>query len=144
MQKIKFKIITPEKIVFDQEVDQVTLPVTNGQVTILPNHQSYIASIKAGEIMFRNKKEEVYVAVSGGFIEFDNNNLKVLADRAERAEEIDEKRAEEARVRAEELKKQKINVSEEEYARIAVLVEKEINRVRVARKHHTRSNIKIN
>jgi len=144
MKKIKFKIITPERIVFDQEIDQATLPVENGQVTILPNHRSYIASLKAGEIMLRDKREEIYMAVSGGFIEFDNNSLNVLADTAERAEEIDEKRADEARVRAEELKKQKLDTSEEEYARISALIEKEINRVKIAKKHRTHSGIKIN
>lgn len=143
MQKIKFKIITPEKTVYDKEIDQATLPVTDGEVTIMPNHRSYIASLKAGEIMLRVGKEEIYMAVAGGFLEFDQNKLVVLADRAERAEEIDEKRAEEARKRAEELKEQKVNMSEEEFARVAALVEKEMNRVRVAKKHRTRTGMKV-
>lgn len=141
--KIKFKIVTPEKTVYENEVLQATLPVMNGQVTILPNHRSYIASLKAGEIMLKDGKEEIHMAVSGGFIEFDKNSLVVLADTAERADEIDEKRAEEARQRAEDLKKQKINAGEEDYARIAALVEKEINRVKIARKHRTHKGIKI-
>lgn len=143
MQKIKFKIITPEKTVYDQEVDQATLPVADGEVTILPNHRSYIASLKAGEIMLRNGKEEIHLAVSGGFIEFDKNNLIILADTAERAEEIDEQRAEEARKRAEDLKKQKIFAGEVEYAGVASLVEKEMARIKVAKKHRTRKGIKI-
>jgi len=141
--RIKFKIITPERTVYENEVDSATLPVTDGEVTILPSHRSYIASLKQGEVMLRIGKEEIHMAVSGGFIEFNQNNLIILADTAEHAEEIDEKRAEEARKRAEELKEQKVNMSEEEFARIAALIEKEMNRVKVARKHRTRSGMKV-
>ena len=116
MKKIKFKIVTPERIVFEDEVDQVTLPVTDGEVTILPNHLSYIASLKAGEIMLKKDGKEIDLAVSGGFIEFDKNNLVVLADTAEHAEEIDLKRAEEARKKAEQLKKEKVIMDESEFA----------------------------
>lgn len=141
--RIKFKIITPEKTVYENEVDQATLPVTDGEVTILPNHRSYIASLKAGEIMLRNGKEEIHLAVAGGFVEFDQNSLIVLADRAERAEDIDLQRAESAREKAEGLKKKKIEMSEEEFVRVASLVEKEMARVRVAKKHRTRKGMKI-
>ena len=142
--RIKFKIVTPEKTVCDQEIDQATLPVSDGEVTILPNHRSYIASLKAGEIMLKTGKEDISMAVSGGFIEFDKNNLVVLADTAERAEEIDEKRAEEARKKAEDLKNQKISADSEDYARMAAAIEKEWARIRVARKHHSRRSMNLN
>lgn len=141
--KIKFKIVTPERTVIEEEVDQVTLPVTNGEVTILPNHRSYIASLKAGEIMLKKDGQEINLATAGGFVEFDQNKLIVLADRAERAEEIDLKRAEEARARAEKLKEEKISMDEMEYAKIAALVEKEAARVRVARKHRTKNGMHL-
>lgn len=144
MQKIKFKIVTPEKILFEQEIDQITLPVSDGQVTILPGHRSYIASLKSGEIIFKTQeKEETVMATSGGFIEFNNNELVVLADTAEVAEEIDLQRAEQARKRAEELKLEKISMNELEYARVAAAIEKETARIRVARKHHGKHGIKI-
>ena len=142
--KIKFRIITPEKVVYENEVSQATLPVSDGEVTILPNHRSYIASLKAGEIMLKKDKEEIVMAVSGGFIEFDQNNLVVLADTAERAEEIDEKRAEEARKKAEDIKKGKVLMDEGEAARIAAAVDKEFARIKVARKHRSKKGIKIN
>lgn len=142
-QKINFKIITPEKTVYEDSVEQVTLPVADGEVTILPNHRSYIAALKAGEMMLKKNGEEIHLAVAGGFLEFNKNNLTVLADRAERAEEIDLQRAEAARKRAEELKKEKITDSAE-YARVAALLEKEMARIRVARKHHTRKGMNIN
>lgn len=142
MSVIKFKIITPEKTVFEDSVDQATLPVMEGEVTILPNHRSYIAALQAGELMVKKDGQEIHLAVAGGFLEFAKNNLVVLADRAERAEDIDLQRAEEARKKAEELQKEKITDSEE-YARVAALVEKEMARIKVAKKHRTRHNINI-
>ena len=140
---IKFKIVTPEKTVFEDIVNQATLPVADGEVTILPNHRSYIASLKAGEAMLRKGEEEILLCISGGFIEFHNNELIVLADTAERAEEIDLKRAEEGRRKAEELKNQRVSMDESEYARVAAAIQKESARIRVARKHYTRRGIKM-
>jgi F-type H+-transporting ATPase subunit epsilon len=143
--RIKFKIVTPERTVHESEVDQATLPVADGEVTILPNHRSYIAALKAGEIILKTDGEEVSMVTSGGFIEFNNNSLIVLADTAEHPEEIDIKRAEEtARKRAEDLKKQAITMDEMEYAKVAASIEKELVRVRVAKKHHTRKGINLN
>ncbi|MFA6973787.1 MAG: ATP synthase F1 subunit epsilon [Parcubacteria group bacterium] len=144
VNKIKFKIVTPERTVFEDEVDQATLPVSNGEVTILPNHRDYIASIKAGEIMLKKDGKDILLATAGGFLEFATNSLVVLADKAERAEEIDLLRAEEARVRAEKLKDETISMDEMEYAKIAALVEKEAARVKVARKHRTKGGMHIN
>ncbi|MDD5397117.1 MAG: F0F1 ATP synthase subunit epsilon [Candidatus Moranbacteria bacterium] len=142
-KKIKFKIVTPERTLFEQEVDQITLPVVDGEVTIMPDHRSYIAALKAGEIMFKIDGKETLLVVSSGFIEFNDNTLVVLADTAEAAEEIDVKRAEEARKRAEQIKEEKVTMNEMEYARVAAAIEKEAARIRVAKKHHTRSGIKI-
>jgi F-type H+-transporting ATPase subunit epsilon len=143
-EKIKFKIITPERVVYENQVDQATLPVSDGEVTILPNHRSYIASLKHGEISLKMGENEKLLVTSGGFIEFNNNELIVLADTAERASEIDIKRAEEtARRRAEELKKEKVTMNELEYAKVAASIEKELVRVSVAKKHHSRHGMKI-
>lgn len=144
--KIKFKIVTPEKTVYEDEIYQATLPVIDGLVTILPNHRSYIAALKPGEIVLKKEKggqEEIDLAVSGGFIEFDKNNLVVLADTAERAEEIDLERAEEAKKRAEDLKKQRISIDETEYAQVAIALEKELARIRVVKRFRTRKGIRI-
>jgi F-type H+-transporting ATPase subunit epsilon len=143
-KKIKFKIVTPERTLFEQEVDQITLPVVDGEVTIMPDHRSYIAALKAGEIMFKVDGKETLLVVSSGFIEFNNNALVVLADTAESAEEIDLTRAEEARKRAEQIKHEKVTMNEMEYARVAAAIEKEMARIRVAKKHHSRGGIKLN
>lgn len=142
---MRFKIVTPERTVMEEEAYQATLPVVGGEVTILSNHIPYIGAIKAGEIIIRKEAngEEISLVTSGGFAEFHNNTLVILADTAERAEEIDLARAEEARTRAEELKKETIHMGEEEYARTAALIEKELARVRVARKHHSKRGISL-
>ena len=93
--------------------------------------------------MLKKNGEESFVCISGGFIEFHGNELVILADTAERAEEIDLKRAEEARQKAEELKNQRVSMDENEYARVAAAIQKESARIRVARKHYTRIGMKI-
>jgi F-type H+-transporting ATPase subunit epsilon len=138
---IKFKIVTPEKTAYEAEVDQATLPTQEGEITILPNHLSYIASLVPGEIWVKKGEEETSLSISGGFIEFHGNELIVLADTAERAEDIDLKRAEEGRQKAEELKKQKA-MDENEFAAVAAAIQKESARIRVARKHYTKRGMK--
>lgn len=137
---IKFKVVTPERTVIEQEVYQATLPVLGGEVTILPRHIPYIGALRAGEIILRTEAggEETSLATSGGFVEFHDDVLSILADTAERAEEIDLARAEEARKRAEDLKKERITMDDEEYARTTAMIEKELARVKVARRHHGR------
>jgi F-type H+-transporting ATPase subunit epsilon len=142
--KIQFKIVTPEATVYENTIDSATLPVVSGQVTILPGHRSYIAALKAGELLLKKGTEEIHLATSGGFVEFKNNNeLYVLADTAEQAAGIDITRAEEARKRAEAIKEEKVTMSELEYAKVAAAIEKETARIRVAKKHHTRHGVHI-
>ena len=133
---IKFKIVTPEKVVIEKEISQATIPTIDGEVTILPNHRSYIAGLKAGEILVKcteDKEKNYAMAVSGGFLEFDSNKLVILADTAERAEDLDLIRAEEARKRAEALKKRKFT-DEKQYAIVVAQLEKELARIKVAKK----------
>ena len=141
---IQFKIVTPEKTVFEETIDQATFSTSDGQITILPNHRSYITSLEPGEAIIKKNGVETYLSISGGFIEFHDNVLIVLADTAERAEEIDLNRAQEARKKAEDLKDQVISMNDEEYARVAAAIQKESARIRVARKHRTRSGLNIN
>jgi F-type H+-transporting ATPase subunit epsilon len=143
MPKIKFKIVTPEKTVLEDAVDQVTLPMSEGQITILPNHQSYIASLRPGSLCFKKDGKETEMAIAGGFIEFDKNNLVLLSDAAERAEEIDLKAAEAAKKKAEELKNEMVSMDDEEYAQIAAAIEHETTRIKIARKHYTKKGINL-
>jgi len=141
--KIKFKIVTPEKTVYESEIDQLTLPTQEGEITVLPNHIPLISVLAPGELVAKKKNEEIAMAVSGGMVEVRKNEITILADTAERAEEIDLKRAEVARERAEKLKEEKIRSDETEYATAAAIFEKNLARIKVARKHLTRRGMKI-
>jgi len=138
--RLKFEIITPERSVLKDEIDQVTVPTKEGEITVLPNHIPLVAALAPGEIRAKKNGEEILMAVSGGFIEVLKDKVVILADTAERAQEIDEQRAEEARKRAEELKKMK-TFDQTEFATIQSRIEKEVARLRVVRKHREHKNI---
>ncbi|HIP50283.1 MAG TPA: F0F1 ATP synthase subunit epsilon [Candidatus Pacebacteria bacterium] len=140
-KQIKVKVITPERVVCECDVDQITLPVTDGEVTILPNHRAYIASLQIGEIIAKTDGKEENIAVVGGFLEFDNNELTILADEAERAEEIDIKKAEAAKKRAEDIKNKVIKTDEIEYATVAATLEREMSRIKIAKKYLSRKGL---
>jgi F-type H+-transporting ATPase subunit epsilon len=142
MQKINFKIATPERVVFKNDVDSITLPTMEGEITILPNHIPLISVLKAGEIRVVNGKDIQSIAVSGGFIEVLSTKVVVLADTAERSEEIDIKRAEEAMKRAQELKNTR-QIDAKEFAMIAAQIEKELARIKVARNYRPRVEMQV-
>ena len=144
--KLKFKIVTPDRVMYDGEVDQVTLPTQMGQVTIMPNHIPLISSLSAGELRIVESGTEKLLAVGGGVLEVrTDNEIVILADVAEHEEEIDLKRAEEARERAQKIMREKV-LSDAEYAQTAAALEKSLARIRVGsrRKHrkvHTPESI---
>ena len=134
---VHFKIVTPERIVYEADIDQVTLPTMEGEITILPNHISLIAALKAGEMILKQGSELHPLAVSGGLVEVQQGSqVTVLADTAERVAEIDEKRAAEARERARKLLTEK-QVDAEQYAYLAGKMEKELARLKVVRRHRS-------
>ena len=95
------EIVSQDRQVFSGEVDIVVAPGTDGVMGILPHHASLLSTLKVGELKVRRGAEEEIFAVSGGLIEVRPDRIVVLADAAERADEIDVARAEEARRRAE-------------------------------------------
>ena len=103
MPTMKLEIVTAERLVYEDQVNGVVAPGVQGQLGILPHHAALLTTLQPGELIIRKDGEEaVYMAVSGGFLEVMNNRVVVLADTAERADEIDEQRAEEAMRRAQE------------------------------------------
>lgn len=132
--KLKFEIITPEKVVFQDEVDSVTLPTANGEITILPQHIPLISITKPGEIMMRKDNKAHHLVVMRGFVETSENKVRLLTDAAELAEEIDERRAEEARIRAQKLlteSKDKV-----QYIEASAALERALVRLKFVRHHH--------
>jgi F-type H+-transporting ATPase subunit epsilon len=139
--KINFKIVTPQRTVLEEEVDQVSIPTKVGEVTLLPNHISYITLIAPGIVEAKNGPKVISMTVSEGFLEFHDNELTVLANTAEKAEEIDLVRAEEARKRAEKMMQEKTRLlNDEQYAAVISRVEKQTARVKLAKRYHPRTS----
>jgi F-type H+-transporting ATPase subunit epsilon len=99
---IPIDIVTAEKIVYSDNVDILVAPGREGQLGILPKHSPLITTLVPGELIVKKSNREYIIAISGGFLEVRPDRIIVLADAAERAEEIDIERAEEARRRAKE------------------------------------------
>lgn len=131
---INFKIATPERVVFKDEVEQITLPTKMGEITILPNHIPLISVLAPGELIVKKGNVARAMSVSGGFIEVQAEKVVVLADTAERAEEIDIERARAAKERAKEAMEKK-NLDAVQFTSLAAQIEKEMARIRVGRKY---------
>ena len=102
MGKLQFEIVTAESVVHSDEVDLLVVPGIDGEMAILPSHAPLMTMLQPGELIVRKGGEDSSIFVSGGFFELMNDKVTILADSAERAEEIDLSRAEEAKKRAEE------------------------------------------
>jgi len=97
---IRLEIVTGERVVYSDDVDAVTAPGVDGEMGILPHHAALMTMLQPGELVVTKDGQDVLMAVSGGFMEVLPHKVTILADTAERAEEIDEERAEQARQRA--------------------------------------------
>ncbi len=134
-KRIKFEIATPERVVLKDEILQVTVPTTEGDITILPKHSPLVSILKPGVLELKKIDGSIeIISVSGGFVEVLLNKTIILADTAERAEEIDLERAEEARKRAEESLKNLRDIDATQFANLSAQIEKELARTRSARK----------
>ena len=102
MSTIRLDVVTAERVVYSEEVDIIIAPGVEGQLGILPHHAPLMTILEAGELLVRKSGEEESLAICGGFLEVRPDRVIVLADAAERCEEIDMARAEEAKRRAQE------------------------------------------
>lgn len=102
MPKLSVELVTAERrVVTEDDVDMVVAPASEGEVGILPRHAPLLTTLRPGVMRIKKGGGETELAISGGFLQVNQDRVLVLADAAERAEEIDEQRAEEARGRAE-------------------------------------------
>lgn len=104
---LNLKIITPERVLLEQEVDEVSASAVDGEFAILPDHEPLITALGLDVLRFKSKGTEEVVAILGGILEVNNNTVTVLSDAAERGSEIDEARARQAEARAEAEKTQR-------------------------------------
>jgi F-type H+-transporting ATPase subunit epsilon len=99
--KLNLEVLTPERLVLREQVDEVVAPGLTGEMGILPDHTPLISQLKTGVLSYRQGSQNRRVHVSGGFIEVASDNVSVLSDVAEKPEEIDVERAQRAKERAE-------------------------------------------
>lgn len=141
MSKIKLDIVTAERMVYSEEVDEVIVPGIAGELGILPLHAPLMTILAFGELLIKQGDAEVILAVSGGFVEVRPDHIIILADAAERAEEIDIARAEEARKRAEQSKADVPAGSAEAALAADVALKRALTRLKVARRRRDRPQL---
>ncbi|MBI4264757.1 MAG: F0F1 ATP synthase subunit epsilon [Acidobacteria bacterium] len=134
--KLLLEIVTPDRALVREEVDEIQVPGSEGYFGILPGHTPLLATLKVGELWYRTGQEKRYLAIAGGFVEVLPDHVTILAQVAERAEEIDVARAEAARKRAEERLARPHAEMDWERARIAMM--KSLIRLQVASRARTR------
>ena len=135
--KLSVEVVTGERVVYAaQEVDMVVAPGADGQLGILPRHAALFTLLAEGEMRIKKGGSEQSLVVFGGFLEVANNRVLVLADTAERSEEIDVERAETARQRAQS---RIVDRSAQwDATRAAIALQRSNVRLRVARRHRSR------
>ena len=127
---IELQIVTPDRLIVREQVDEVQLPGTEGYFGVLPGHTPLLASLAVGEMWYRKGQDKTYLSIAGGFAEVLPDRVTLLATLAERAEEIDVARAETAKQRAEQRLAQPHGEIDYERARLAL--QKSIIRLQVS------------
>ncbi len=134
MAELNLEIVTPDKSIFNEVIESVTIPGTLGSFQILKNHAPLISTFDVGVVTVKSGDEPAYFSTSGGTVEVNNNKVLVLADSIEPIEQIDIDRAEKAKERAEERLKRKREKDVDE-VRAAVALKRAINRINVKEKY---------
>jgi F-type H+-transporting ATPase subunit epsilon len=134
---LRLEFVTPERALAQEHVDEVELPGEEGYFGVLPGHAPFLTALKPGEMWYRRGNEKFYAFVAGGFAEIMPERVSILAQVAERAEDIDLERAEAAKRRAEaDLAARPANDLDFEKARIALV--RAIARLDIARRQRPR------
>ena len=131
---LKLEIVTPDAVVYSQDVEMVTLPAVEGQIGVYPMHIPLMTQIVPGEIIVRKGNEESFLAVGEGLAQITSDHVAIVTDMAIRAEHVDEARIEEARERAARRLQEKI--SDEEVASVNASLAHSLAQLKVKRRRH--------
>ncbi len=142
-KQLNLKIITPEKLVLEEMVDQVSIPTTEGEITVLPSHIPLISGLASGDVVGCVNTECIPMAVVGGFVEIKENKdgiteVAVLADFAEHVAEITDDKVAEAKERAIKMQKEMENKEHVDFEHFEAELERSLTRVKIADKWRTR------
>jgi len=134
MAELTLEVATPTRLVVAETVDEVVVPGSEGYFGVLPGHAPLLATLGIGELMYRKDTAQYYLALTGGFAEVRNDKVIVLAENAERPDEIDKERAQRAKERAERLLSGR--EPDVDYARAQTALTRAVIRLQVAARPH--------
>jgi len=135
MSTIHFKISTPDRVVYEDDVDQVSIPTTSGEITVLAHHIPMVTVVRSGELRIVKAGQTMPYYIAGGTLEIrPDNTIVLLADVSERAEDIDATAAEDAYARARESMERKDDIADVDFAKFQGIMERELSRIHVAKK----------
>ena len=132
---LKLEIVTPEGVTYSENVEMVTLPGSEGEMGVYPNHVPLMTQVTAGEVAARRNGRDEFLAVGEGFVEITGERVAILTDMAVKAENIDEAKAEEARRRAEARLAEKLD--DEEAALVSAALAHSLAQLKVKRRRHS-------
>jgi len=132
-EKIRLKLVTPSRLLLDEEVDEVTAPGALGEFGVLPKHISFLTLLEVGEMSYKQGGERHHLALSGGYAEVLDEVMTVLAGAAEYSDEIDIERARAARGRAEK-RMAELSQEDKEFAAAEAALRRALVRLQVAGK----------
>jgi F-type H+-transporting ATPase subunit epsilon len=137
--KLTLEIVTPDRALVSEEVDEVQLPGSEGYFGVLPGHTPLLATLQVGELWYRIGQEKHYLMIAFGFVEVVPDRVTVLAQIAERAQDIDVGRAERAKQRAEERVARGPSQTDLDFERARLAMMKSLIRLQVASRARIRS-----
>ena len=137
--KLTLEIVTPDRAVVREEVDEVVVPGSEGYLGVLPGHTPLLATLKVGELWYRQGQEKHYAAIAFGFVEVLPDHVTVLAQVSERAQDIDVARAERAKRRAEERLASQMSAVDFDIERARIALMKSLLRLQIATRARTRA-----
>lgn len=135
-ETIKLELVTPERMILSEDVDEVIAPGVEGDLGVLPDHTPLLTALRVGELAYRSGKQTDYVAiVGGGFLEISDNKVIVLADDAELGREINLDEAIERKLKAEQELERERKADEQVFKEAEIRLMKELTRVQIAEKY---------
>lgn len=134
---MQLEIVTPEKIIYTGDVDELIVNTSDGEIGILPHHVNLMSKLLPGELTLKISNKTQYMAITGGFLEVANNKITIIADYAVRADEIEVNKALAAQKRAEEiLKKKESGIAAQDLAAAQGDLRRAILELKVAHRRH--------
>ncbi len=138
MSVLNLKIITPEKLILDEEVSQVTLPTVTGEITVLPGHVPLVTLLGKGDIVGIKDDEAIPLAIVGGFVRITGTEVAIMADFAEHVLNLTHNEIEKAKARAAELQKQFENNEIVDFERFETELARSLTRASIGDKWRVR------